>query len=208
MLVIAGLGNPGPEYAGHRHNVGFMVCDAIVARHGFGPARVRFEGIVHEGKLGETRVIALKPATWMNDSGRSVSAVLRFYKLDPAQLIVIHDELDLEPGRIKVKRGGGNAGHNGLRSIDAAIGPDYWRVRIGIGHPGDRHRVVGYALHDFAKSDRVWLAPLIEAIADHIGSLAEGREAEFMNRVTRAIRPPEPKPSKPPEANTAKQSKE
>ena len=195
MLVIAGLGNPGPEYAGHRHNVGFMAVDAIIDRHRFGPPRARFEAIVAEGAIHAEKTIALKPTTYMNESGRAVAAALRFYKLDPPRLIVLHDELDLPPGRIKVKRGGGHGGHNGLRSLDAHIGEDYWRVRIGIGHPGDKDRVSGYVLHDFAKADRAWLDPLIEAIADNIGEFALGGDAKFMNRVTRATRPPPEKPA-------------
>ncbi|MBL8837832.1 MAG: aminoacyl-tRNA hydrolase [Alphaproteobacteria bacterium] len=197
MLVIAGLGNPGPDYAGHRHNVGFMAVDVIVDRHRFGPPRSRFEAIVSEGTIDAEKTIALKPMTYMNDSGRAVAAALRFYKLAPARLIVVHDELDLPAGRIKVKRGGGNGGHNGLRSIDAHIGPDYWRVRIGIGHPGDKDMVSGYVLHDFAKAERAWLAPLLDAIADNIGEFALGGDAKFMNRVARATRPAPEKPGKP-----------
>jgi PTH1 family peptidyl-tRNA hydrolase len=197
MLVIAGLGNPGPEYAGHRHNVGFMAVDAIRSRHRFGPTRPRFEGIVCEGVLADEKALLLKPTTYMNDSGRAAAAALRFYKLEPAQLIVIHDELDLDPGRIRVKRGGGAGGHNGLRSIDAHIGPEYWRIRIGIGHPGDKNLVMPYVLHDFAKADRAWLEPMIDAIADNIDQLARGDEARFMNRVTLATRPPPPKKEAP-----------
>jgi PTH1 family peptidyl-tRNA hydrolase len=196
MLVIAGLGNPGPEYAGHRHNVGFMAVDAIASRHRFGPARPRFEGVVAEGLLADQKTMLLKPTTYMNESGRAVAAALRFYKLAPARLIVIHDELDLAPGRMRVKRGGGAGGHNGLRSIDAHVGSDYWRIRIGIGHPGDKNLVMPYVLHDFAKADREWLAPMLDAIADNIGELAQGDEARFMNRVTLATRPVRPKEAK------------
>jgi PTH1 family peptidyl-tRNA hydrolase len=207
MLVIAGLGNPGPDYAGHRHNVGFMAVDAIASRHRFGPARPRFEAMVAEGTLADEKTIALKPTTYMNESGRAVAAALRFYKVDPARLIVIHDELDLEPGRIRVKRGGGAGGHNGLRSIDDHIGPDYWRVRIGIGHPGDKNLVMHYVLHDFAKADRAWLGPMLDAIADNIDQLAMGDEARFMNRVTlatRPVRPPGPPKAAPPKASPPK----
>ena len=203
MLVIAGLGNPGPEYAGHRHNVGFMAVDAIASRHRFGPARPRFDAIVSEGTLADDKTLLLKPTTYMNDSGRAVAAALRFYKVEPARLIVIHDELDLDPGRARVKRGGGAGGHNGLRSIDSHIGPEYWRIRIGIGHPGDKNLVMPYVLHDFAKADREWLGPMLDAIADNIAELAAGDEARFMNRVTLATRPPrEKKPAKEPPRET------
>jgi PTH1 family peptidyl-tRNA hydrolase len=170
-----------------------MAVDAIASRHRFGPTRGRFEGIVCEGMLADDKTLLLRPTTYMNDSGRAVAAALRFYKVEPARLIVIHDELDLEPGRVRVKRGGGAGGHNGLRSIDAHIGPDYWRIRIGIGHPGDKNLVMPYVLHDFAKADRAWLAPVLDAIADNIEELAGGHEARFMNRVTLATRPPPPK---------------
>lgn len=199
MLVVAGLGNPGPAYAGNRHNVGFMALDAIVGRHGFGPGRPRFDAIVHEGVLDDDKAIALKPTTYMNESGRAVAAALRFYKVPLDRLIVIHDELDLAPGRIRVKRGGGAGGHNGLRSIDDHLGPDYWRVRIGIGHPGDKNLVHGYVLHDFAKADRAWLEPLIAAIADNFAMLAQGRDAPFMTKIALAMNPPPPKPPRKPE---------
>src|SRR5262245_55295364 len=153
MLLLVGLGNPGPTYAKHRHNVGFMAVDEIVRRHGFGPWRVRFDGVVCDGQIGASKVIALKPATYMNDSGRAVQAAMRFYKIEPERVTAFYDELDLLPGRMKVKRGGGSGGHNGIRSLDAHIGPDYWRVRIGIGHPGHKELVSGYVLHDFAKAD-------------------------------------------------------
>ena len=201
MLLVVGLGNPGPEYARHRHNIGFMTVDAIVHRHDFALYRLRFDGRAAEGQLDGEKTVCLKPATYMNDSGRSVAAAMRFYKLAPAQVIAIHDEVDLTPGRCKVKLGGGNAGHNGLRSLDSHIGRDYWRVRLGVGHPGDKDRVPDYVLHDFAKADRVWLEPLIEAVADAFALLAKGDAAGFMNRVALATQPPKPvkaKPDKPP----------
>src|SRR5262249_44895331 len=151
----------------------------IHSRHRFGAARPRFDAIVSEGTLADDKTLLLKPTTYMNDSGRAVAAALRFYKVEPARLIVIHDELDLDPGRARVKRGGGAGGHNGLRSIDAHIGPEYWRIRIGIGHPGDKNLVMPYVLHDFAKADREWLGPMLDAIADNIEALAAGDEARF-----------------------------
>jgi len=192
--LLVGLGNPGPTYARHRHNVGFMAVDAIARRHGFGPYRARFEGLAADGQIDGTRVVALKPQTYMNESGRSVAAAARFYKIDPSQIFVFYDELDLAPGRLRVKRGGGNAGHNGLKSIDAHLGPDYWRVRIGIGHPGDKRLVSGYVLHDFSKADAVWLEPLLEAIAAEVPRLVAGDESGFMSRVAHAMNPPAPKP--------------
>ncbi len=192
--MLVGLGNPGPTYARHRHNVGFMAVDAIARRHGFGPYRARFEGLAADGQIDGTRVVALKPQTYMNESGRSVAAAARFYKIDPSQIFVFYDELDLAPGRLRVKRGGGNAGHNGLKSIDAHLGPDYWRVRIGIGHPGDKRLVSGYVLHDFSKADAVWLEPLLEAIAAEVPRLVAGDESGFMSRVAHAMNPPAPKP--------------
>src|SRR5687767_3840507 len=161
MKLFVGLGNPGGEYAFHRHNVGFMAVDAIAASHSFPAWRKRFSGVAAEGKLGGETVLLLKPQTYMNESGRSVGEAIRFYKLDLADVIVFHDELDLAPGKIRVKRGGGVAGHNGLRSLTAHVGNDYWRVRIGIGHPGHRDLVTHHVLRDFAKADRDWLKPLL-----------------------------------------------
>lgn len=197
MRLVVGLGNPGAEYAQHRHNIGFMAADEIVRRHSFGPWRSRFQGQVAEGTVAGVKTLALKPMTYMNESGQSVGAALRFFKLELDQLIVLHDELDLAPGKVKVKRGGGAAGHNGLRSLDAHLGADYLRVRLGIGHPGDRDRVHGYVLSDFAKADKLWLDPLIAALADNIGLLIGGDEANFMNRVAMAVKPPRPKEPKP-----------
>ena len=180
MLLIAGLGNPGPDYAGHRHNVGFMALDAIHRRHGFGPWRRRFRADVAEGNLGGAKVLLVKPLTYMNESGRSVGEAMRFYKLEPADVLVIHDEVDLPPGKMRMKTGGGAAGHNGLRSISGAIGDGYRRLRIGVGHPGVKELVPRYVLHDFAKADRAWLDPLLDATADHVGLLAEGKDVKIL----------------------------
>jgi PTH1 family peptidyl-tRNA hydrolase len=193
MLLVVGLGNPGPGYARHRHNIGYMAVDEIAHRHGFAPFRARFEGLVAEGKIDGTRAICLKPTTYMNASGRSVAAAARYYKLPLERIVVIHDEVDLSPGRIKVKRGGGSAGHNGLRSIDDHLGADYWRVRLGVGHPGHKDLVADYVLHDFAKVDRAWLVPLLDAVAEHFPQLARGQTAAFLNQVARALKPPKPK---------------
>ena len=190
MRLLVGLGNPGPKYARHRHNVGFLAMDAIASRHGFPPFRQRFQGEVSEGRLGNERVALLKPLTYMNESGRSVGAAARFYKLTPPDVVVVHDELDLAPGKVRVKQGGGAAGHNGLRSIDAHLGNDYWRVRIGIGHPGHPDRVTGWVLNDFAKADAEWLEAMLGAVADAAPLIAAGDAANFMNRVALLTQPP------------------
>ena len=187
MKLFVGLGNPGPAYAGHRHNVGFMAVDEIARAHGFGPWRGKFHGQVAEGRLGPEKVLLLKPQTYMNESGRSVGEAVRFYKLDPADVIVFHDELDLLPGKVRVKAGGGVAGHNGLRSITAHIGNDYVRVRIGIGHPGSKELVKNWVLQNFVKSDREWLEPLLGAIAKAAPDLAEGRNDKFQSFVAHAM---------------------
>jgi PTH1 family peptidyl-tRNA hydrolase len=187
MLLIAGLGNPGRRYAGHRHNIGFMAADAIHRRHRFPPWRARFQGEVAEGMLASEKALLLKPATFMNESGRSVGQAMRFYKLKPAELVVIYDELDLPPGKARVKTGGSTAGHRGLRSIEANIGKDFRRLRLGIGHPGAKELVNGYVLHDFAKADGEWLEPLLAAIAEHAPLLATGEDSTFMNRVHLAL---------------------
>jgi peptidyl-tRNA hydrolase, PTH1 family len=189
MLLIVGLGNPGPEYAGNRHNVGFMAVDAIQRRHGFQPWRRRFSGETSEGTLGGERALLLKPTTYMNESGRAVQEAARFFKIAPADIVVLHDEVDLPPGKTRVKTGGGAAGHNGLRSIDAAIGQDYRRLRIGVGHPGVKDAVPHYVLHDFAKEDRVWLAPLLDAIAENAPLFAEGKDNTIANRLHAAAQP-------------------
>lgn len=189
MKVLVGLGNPGQKYEGHRHNVGFMAVDAIAKRYNAGPWKKRFQGVAAEVDIGRVRYLLLKPATYMNESGRSVGEAIRFYKMSPADVIVFHDELDLEPGKLRVKFGGGHAGHNGLKSLSAHIGNDYQRVRIGIGHPGHRDAVSGYVLHDFASADRTWLEPLLESIAQAVPSLVAGQDARFLNDVSRAGRP-------------------
>ena len=208
MLLLVGLGNPGEKYKRHRHNVGFMAIDAIAKAHGFGPARNKFQGEMREGDVAGEKAILLKPQTYMNDSGLSVGAAMRFYKLTPADVIVFHDELDLAAGKIKAKLGGGNAGHNGLRSIDEHIGNNFRRIRIGIGHPGDKTRVTGHVLGDFAKADYDWLDPLLAAMAKSTKFLAEG-DARFATAVAQALSPPKekisPKPDAPaPEAKAPK----
>ena len=195
MQVWVGLGNPEPAYAGHRHNVGFMALEAMVARgDGFGPWRRKFRGLLTEGRIGGQCVLALKPMTFMNRSGDSVAELLAFYKLDPTALLVLHDELDLAPGKVRVKLGGGVAGHNGLRSIASHIGPHFRRVRIGIGHPGDKARVTGHVLGDFAKADKTWLEPLLDSLARRADFLARGEEERFMTAVAQDTAPPKPKP--------------
>ena len=183
MQIWAGLGNPGAQYAMHRHNVGFMAVDSIAEVHGFGAVRKQFQGWVQEGRIGAEKILLLKPATFMNDSGRSIGEALRFYKLDIAALTVFHDELDLAPFKIKVKTGGGTAGHNGLRSTDQHLGPDFRRVRIGIGHPGHKDRVTGYVLGNYAKSEIDPLSDVLGAIAAEARWLAEGDDVRFMNEV-------------------------
>lgn len=201
MLLLVGLGNPGTEYAGNRHNIGFMAVEEIARRHGFGPWKKRFQARTADGTVaipgGAEKVLALEPQTYMNLSGQAVAEAARFFKLSPEQVVVFHDELDLAPGRIKVKRGGGAGGHNGLRSIDAHLGQDYWRVRLGIGHPGNKALVHTYVLHDFARADGDWLEPLFTACADAFPQLAAGRHDQFMNRVTLATQPPKPEKAKP-----------
>jgi len=179
MKLFVGLGNPGSRYADTRHNIGWMAVDAIARAHGFGPERAKFQGRLAEGALGAEKVLILKPETFMNLSGQSVGEALRFLKLTPADVTVFHDELDLEPGRLRCKQGGGHAGHNGLRSLHQHIGPDYARVRLGIGHPGDRNRVADYVLHPFHKLDRAWLDPLLDGIAEAAPKLAAGDAAGF-----------------------------
>ena len=187
MLLIAGLGNPGQGYAKNRHNVGFMAVEAIARRHAFGPWRRRFQGMAAEGSIGAERVLLLMPGTYMNDSGRAVAEAAHFYKLGLPEIVVFHDELDLPPVKLRVKVGGGNAGHNGLRSISAHVGNDYRRVRIGIGHPGVKELVHPYVLSDFAKSDRPWVAALCDVIADNAELLAKGEDATFQNKVHLAM---------------------
>ncbi|HEX9771213.1 MAG TPA: aminoacyl-tRNA hydrolase [Kiloniellales bacterium] len=194
MLLLVGLGNPGPRYAGNRHNIGYMAVDEIVRRHGFGPWRGRFQGHVCEGRMGGVRLLALKPETYMNESGRSVGEALRFYKLAPAALLVFHDDLDLRLGKVKVKQGGGPGGHNGLRSIDAHIGRDYRRVRLGIGHPGHKDLVHPYVLKDFSKDEAKTVAKLVDAVAGELPKLIAGDEGAFMSRIAHLMAPPKPLP--------------
>src|ERR1700733_3000566 len=187
MLVIAGLGNPGARYARNRHNIGFMAVDAIPEARRFGPFRALHNGLRAGGLVGETRVMLLKPQTYMNDSGRSVGEALRYAKLDLSALVVIHDELDLAPGKVRVKVGGGDAGHNGLRSITAHVGAGYKRVRIGIGHPGDKALVHNYVLNDFAKSEAGWVEAVCAAVAGAAPLLAAGQDASFQNKTHLAM---------------------
>jgi len=183
MQIWVGLGNPGAEYALNRHNVGFMAVDTIADTHGFEPWKKGFQGWISAGRIGTARILLLKPATYMNDSGRSVGEALRFYKLDLSALTAFHDELDLDPFRVKVKTGGGAAGHNGLRSIDAHLGQDYRRVRLGIGHPGHKDRVHGYVLGNYAKAEMDDLADMLGAVAAEAPLLAAGDDARFMNEI-------------------------
>ncbi len=199
MYVLAGLGNPGARYANNRHNIGYRVADEIVSRHGFESfrSRSRLGADIAEGRIGEERVAVLKPTTFMNESGRALGAVLRFYKIEPERLFVFHDELDLAPGKVRVKLGGGSAGHNGLKSVSAHIGADYWRVRMGIGHPGDKDLVTDYVLSDFSKAESPWVEKLVVAAADAAPLLLEGEKNEFMTRVALlAPPPPRPRPNK------------
>lgn len=193
MLLLVGLGNPGPRYERNRHNIGFMAVDAIVRRHAFADWRGRFQGLAAEGTLGGHKVLALKPTTFMNESGRAVAEAARFFKLEPAAVTVLHDELDLALCKLRVKLGGGHAGHNGLRSIQAHIGPDFWRVRLGIGHPGDKERVHGHVLGDFAKADGPQVDRMVDAVADAAPLLAGGEQNAFMSRVALLMQPPRPK---------------
>ena len=189
MKLIVGLGNPGTKYAENRHNIGFMAVDRIAADHGFSPWKPRFQGLVSDGRLGQARVTLLKPQTFMNLSGQSVGEAMRYLKLTPAEVIVLHDELDLAPGKCRVKQGGGHAGHNGLRSIHQHIGADYARVRLGIGHPGHKDRVAAYVLSDFAKADRDGLDDLLRGVSDGAAALAEGDGARFQNMVALRTQP-------------------
>jgi PTH1 family peptidyl-tRNA hydrolase len=190
MRLFVGLGNPGAKYARNRHNIGFMAVDRIAADHGFQPWRGKFQGQLSEGRLGSEKVLLLKPETYMNNSGQSVGAALKFYKLVPEDVVVFHDELDLAPGKCRVKQGGGHAGHNGLRSLHAHIGDSYGRVRLGIGHPGHKDAVSGYVLRDFPKADEAWLDDLLRGIGDGAEALAQGDTGRFMNAVSLRVAPP------------------
>ena len=197
MLLFVGLGNPGPKYSGNRHNIGFMAMDRIAEDHGFSPWKSKFQGQICEGLLGSEKVLLLKPETFMNLSGQSVGEAMRFYKLTPEDIIVFHDELDLAPGRIRVKQGGGHAGHNGLRSLHQHIGEAYARVRLGIGHPGRKEMVAHYVLQDFAKSDANWLDDLMRGICDGAPELAAGRNDKFLNAVALRLTPARSSKTKP-----------
>lgn len=196
MQLWVGLGNPGGKYAKNRHNIGFMALDRIADDHGFAPWRAKFQGMLSEGRLGTDKVLLLKPETFMNKSGQSVGEAMRFYKLSPQDVTVFHDELDLAPGKLRVKQGGGHAGHNGLRSIHEHIGEAYQRIRLGIGHPGHKDRVAGYVLSDFAKADQDWLATLMQGMSDGAGALAADDNSRFMNAVSLQTAPPRSSNSK------------
>jgi peptidyl-tRNA hydrolase, PTH1 family len=208
VKLWVGLGNPGEKYAGNRHNIGFMALDRIAADHGFTPWRKAFQGLVCEGRLADGKVALLKPQTFMNLSGQSVQAALAFWKLPLSEVTVFHDELDLAPGKLRIKQGGGHAGHNGLRSIHGHLGDDYARVRLGIGHPGVKNAVAAYVLHDFAKADAEWLEDLLRGISDGAEALAAGDGQRFMNAValrtaphrssTTREQPADPPPAEPP----------
>jgi PTH1 family peptidyl-tRNA hydrolase len=187
MLLFVGLGNPGQRYAGNRHNVGFMAVEAIARRHDFPPFRRKFQGVAAEGEIARQRVLLLLPGTFMNESGRAVAEAARFYKLPVGDIVVFHDEVDLAPAKVRVKVGGGVAGHNGLRSITAHVGNDYKRVRIGIGKPDVKELVPMHVLGDFGKAERAWVEPLCEIMADNAGLLADGRDATFQNKVHLAM---------------------
>jgi peptidyl-tRNA hydrolase, PTH1 family len=215
MKLLVGLGNPGAKYHNNRHNIGFLAVDRIAADHGFGSWKKGFQGMVAEGRLGDVKVILLKPETFMNLSGQSVQAALAFHKLPLADVIVFHDELDLAPGKMRLKQGGGHAGHNGLRSISGHLGEGYQRVRLGIGHPGHKDLVAHYVLHDFAKADQDWLDPLLTGLSDGAAALAAGDGAKFANAVALRTAPPrsgtgaqapvsmpKPEPAKETEADT------
>jgi peptidyl-tRNA hydrolase, PTH1 family len=194
MKLFVGLGNPGQKYVGNRHNIGFMAVERIADRYRFATWRRKFEGLIAEGDIGGERVLLLKPETYMNDSGRAVGEAARFHKIDIADIILFHDELDIDPGRVKVKVGGGNAGHNGLRSTSAHVGNEYVRVRIGIGHPGSKDAVTHYVLGDFAKAESTWIEPLLDAVATSAGWLGKGDTARFQSDVARLTAAADDKP--------------
>jgi len=198
MKIIAGLGNPGTQYAGNRHNIGFMAVDALQRLPSFAPWSKKFKAEISEGEIAGEKVLLMKPQTYMNLSGESVGEAMRFFKLTPADIIAIHDELDLPAGRVRIKTGGGHGGHNGLKSLDAHCGKEYRRLRLGIGHPGDKERVHGHVLGDFAKADRVWLEPLLDAIADNAAMLVKAEDSQLMNKLALATgsKPEAEKPAK------------
>ena len=183
MQIWAGLGNPGPQYAMHRHNVGFMACDVMAEMHGFGPIQKKFQGWTQEGRIGSDKILLIKPATYMNESGRAIGEAMRYYKLEPKDVTVFYDELDLDPFKIKVKRGGGAAGHNGIRSTIQHIGAEFRRVRIGIGHPGHKDRVTGHVLGNFAKAEQDSLVQMLGAIGAEAEWLANDNDPRFMSEI-------------------------
>lgn len=197
MKLLVGLGNPGPRYAGNRHNIGFMALEEIARSVAAGPWRKRFQARTAEAMVGGEKVLLICPETFMNNSGQSVGEALRFFKLEPADVIVFYDELDLRAGKVKVKRGGGAAGHNGIRSLIAHIGDDFWRVRLGIGHPGAKDLVLGWVLGDFSKADRDWLQTFLGALAGEAGLLVKGDEGSYMSRVAHLTAPPKAKEAAP-----------
>ena len=207
MQLFVGLGNPGAKYARNRHNIGFMALDRIAGDHGFGPWKSKFQGQISEGRLGGDKVLLLKPETFMNRSGQSVGEAMRFYKLEPGDVTVFHDELDLAPGKVRVKQGGGHAGHNGLRSIHDHIGEGYRRVRLGIGHPGRKELVSGYVLRDFPKADETWLDDVLRGLSDGAEHLAAGDGGRFMNAVALRTAPPRSSSSPRPETKAGRPAK-
>jgi PTH1 family peptidyl-tRNA hydrolase len=205
MLIIAGLGNPGARYAGNRHNIGFMAVDAIHRRHGFSPWTKKFRAEISEGEIAGEKVLLVKPQTYMNLSGESVGEAMRFYKLEAADLVAVYDELDLLPGKARLKTGGGHGGHNGIKSLDAHCGKEYRRLRLGIGHPGVKEMVQHHVLGDFAKIDRIWLEPLLDALADNADMLVRREDSQLMNKLALAVggkTEEEPKAAKKPAAQS------
>ncbi|HEY5210388.1 MAG TPA: aminoacyl-tRNA hydrolase [Stellaceae bacterium] len=194
MRLLVGLGNPGPRYERNRHNIGFMAVEALLRRHEFRAVRNRFDAHLAEGQIGAERVFVMMPQTFMNDSGNAVGPAARFYKIAPEEVAVIHDEVDLAPGKLRVKQGGGSAGHNGIRSIDAGLGYDYWRVRLGVGHPGAKELVPHWVLQNFTAEDMNWVTPLTEAVAEAMPTLVADDPAGFMSKVALILKPPRPKP--------------
>lgn len=190
MRLLVGLGNPGAEYAFNRHNIGFLAVDAIAERYRFAPWKARFQGVTTEGFINGMKVLALKPGTYMNLSGQSVGEAARFFKIAPENVIVVYDEIELAPGKVKAKKGGGSAGHNGIKSIDAHIGAEYWRVRLGVGRPDTKEKVTGHVLQNFSKADAVWLGPLLDAVGDAMPWMIAGNESKFLTRVAFLTKPP------------------
>lgn len=208
MRLFVGLGNPGSDYAKNRHNIGFMAVDEIVHRYSFAPFRSKFQGQLCEGKIAGQKVLILKPTTYMNESGKAVQAAMAFYKLALQDIIVFQDEMDLVAGKIRMKTGGGHAGHNGVRSIQSHIGSGFQRVRLGVGHPGDKEKVVGHVLKDFSKADQQWLDKMIEAIGENADLLIKGEDSGFMSKVSLALNPPRPKPPRDSQKDTKNKKEE